>query len=95
MEQPKPDELQAQVHHIKRIISSLGPGLITGTSDDDPSGVINGLIAPPLLVLIMLVSNNKRVMGARVNSKFTNVIGWTAVVLMFTAALGMIVTWRQ
>src|SRR4030095_16122578 len=39
MEQPIPDELQAQVHPIKRIISSLGPGLITGASDDDPSGI--------------------------------------------------------
>ncbi|HEV8367418.1 MAG TPA: divalent metal cation transporter [Pyrinomonadaceae bacterium] len=59
------------------------------------TAVINGLIAPPLLVLIMLVSNNRRVMGARVNSKLTNVIGWTTVVIMFTAAIGMIVTWRQ
>jgi hypothetical protein len=25
--------------HFKRLLSSLGPGLITGASDDDPSGI--------------------------------------------------------
>lgn len=57
------------------------------------TAVINGVMAPPLLVVIMLVSNNKRVMGKRVNSRFTNVVGWVAAVVMFAAALGMFLTW--
>ena len=57
------------------------------------TAVINGVISPPLLVVIMLVSNNKRVMGSRTNNSFTNLIGWTATVLMFVAAIGMIITW--
>jgi len=59
------------------------------------TAVINGVIAPPLLVVIMLVSNNKRVRGKRVNNRLTNLIGWVATILMFIAALGMTVTWHS
>jgi Mn2+/Fe2+ NRAMP family transporter len=57
------------------------------------TAVINGLIAPPLLVVIMLVANNKRVMGDRVNGRVTNLLGGTATIVMWAAALGMILTW--
>jgi len=57
------------------------------------TAVINGVLAPPLLVMIMLVSNNKKVMGKRVNGKLTNFIGWSTAALMSAAALGMFVTW--
>jgi len=59
------------------------------------TAVINGVLAPPLLVVIMLVSNNKKVMGKRVNGKLTNIIGWTTAAVMSAAALGMFLTWRQ
>ncbi len=59
------------------------------------TAVINGVLAPPLLVMIMLVSNNKEVMGKRVNGRLTNFIGWTTAVLMSAAALGMFVTWGK
>lgn len=57
------------------------------------TAVINGLVSPPLLVLIMLVSNNKKVMGDKVNGPGTNILGWVAAVVMFAAAIGMLVTW--
>ena len=50
------------------------------------TAVINGFVAPPLLVMIMLVSNNKKIMGKRTNSRLTNVLGWGAAVVMFLAA---------
>ena len=59
------------------------------------TAVINGVLAPPLLVMIMLVSNNKEVMGKRVNGRLTNFIGWTTAALMSAAALGMFVTWGR
>jgi Mn2+/Fe2+ NRAMP family transporter len=59
------------------------------------TAVINGVLAPPLLVMIMLVSNNRKVMGNRVNGKLTNFIGWTTAALMSAAALGMFVTWGK
>jgi Mn2+/Fe2+ NRAMP family transporter len=58
------------------------------------TAVINGLLAPPLLVLIMLVSNNPDVMGSRINSRFTNVLGWIATAVMFVAAAAMLITWE-
>ncbi|MBI2865320.1 MAG: Nramp family divalent metal transporter [Chloroflexi bacterium] len=55
--------------------------------------VINGFLAGPLLVLIMLVANNREVMGNRVNGLATNVMGWMTALVMFAAAGGMILTW--
>jgi NRAMP (natural resistance-associated macrophage protein)-like metal ion transporter len=59
------------------------------------TAVINGVLAPPLLIMIMLVSNNRKIMGQRVNGKLTNFIGWTTAVLMSAAALGMFLTWGR
>jgi NRAMP (natural resistance-associated macrophage protein)-like metal ion transporter len=58
------------------------------------TAVINGMLAPPLLVLIMIVSNNKKIMGNRVNARFTNFGGWIAAIIMFAAAIGMFATWQ-
>ena len=59
------------------------------------TAVINGVLAPPLLIMIMLVSNNGKIMGQRVNGKLTNFIGWTTAALMSAAALGMFLTWGK
>jgi len=59
------------------------------------TAVINGVLAPPLIVLIMLVSNNKKVMGHRTNGPLTNILGWATAVIMFAAALGMFLTWGK
>ncbi len=56
------------------------------------SAVLNGLLSPPLLVLIMLVSNNPDVMGRRVNGRLANAVGWIATAVMFAAAAGMLAT---
>ena len=57
------------------------------------TAVINGVLSPPLLVLIMLVSGNRRIMGDRVNGRFTTIVGWLATAVMFAAAVGMFITW--
>ena len=57
------------------------------------TAVINGFLAPPLLVIIMLVANNRSVMGERLNSWGTNIIGWITTTVMFAAAVGLVVTW--
>lgn len=59
------------------------------------TAVINGLVSPPLLIVIMLVSSNKKVMGDKVNGVGTNIVGWAAAVVMFAAAIGMLVTLRH
>ena len=56
------------------------------------SAVLNGLVAAPLLVLVMLVSNDRRAMGQRTNGRLLNVIGWVTTIVMGLAAIGLIVT---
>jgi Mn2+/Fe2+ NRAMP family transporter len=55
------------------------------------TAVINGLIAPPLMVMIMLVANNAKIMGKRRNGRVMNVLGWAATAVMFAAAICLIV----
>jgi NRAMP (natural resistance-associated macrophage protein)-like metal ion transporter len=57
------------------------------------TAVINGFLAPPLLVVIMLISNNRVIMGSRVNGRTMNVMGWLTAALMFAAAAGLVWTW--
>jgi Mn2+/Fe2+ NRAMP family transporter len=59
------------------------------------TAVINGFLAPPLLVLIMLVANNRKVMGDRVNNRWTNAVGWLTTATMFAAAIGLVLTWGK
>ncbi len=56
------------------------------------TAVINGLLAPPLLVLIMLLANNPRAMGEHRNGRVTNVLGWITVAAMGAAAIGFFFT---
>jgi Mn2+/Fe2+ NRAMP family transporter len=57
------------------------------------TAILNGFLAPPLLVVIMLISNNKAVMGKRVNSLSINVLGWATTAAMFAAAVGLVISW--
>ncbi len=51
------------------------------------TAVLNGIIAPPLLVLIMLIGNNKSIMGKHTNSLPSNIAGWIITISMTAAAL--------
>ena len=57
------------------------------------TAVLNGFVAPPLMVVIMLVANNRRIMQNRTNGRLTNTLGWLATLAMFTAAIALVVTW--
>ena len=57
------------------------------------TAVLNGLIAPPLMVLILLISNNKNIMGKHTNSPISNIMGWLITVVMALSALALIVTY--
>ena len=59
------------------------------------TAVINGFLAPPLLIVIMRVSNNRKIMGKRVNGRLLNIAGWATATVMSAAAIALAVTWRQ
>ena len=46
------------------------------------SQVINGILLPVVLVCMMLLINNKRIMGKYTNKTFNNIIGWSTVVIL-------------
>jgi NRAMP (natural resistance-associated macrophage protein)-like metal ion transporter len=46
------------------------------------SQIINGVLLPFLLVFILRLVNNRRVMGAYVNTPAQNVIGWGTIILL-------------
>ena len=56
------------------------------------SAVLNGLLAPPLLLLVMLVGNNKAIMGEHANGRWLNLLGWLATAVMFFAAIAFFAT---
>jgi NRAMP (natural resistance-associated macrophage protein)-like metal ion transporter len=56
------------------------------------SAILNGLLAPPLVVLVVLLTSDKRVMLGRVNTRWAKVLGWICAALMSAAALGLVVT---
>jgi len=57
------------------------------------SGIVQGFSTPPLLLLIMLMTNSRRIMGDRVNSRSTNVLGWATTAAVFSASVGLVATW--
>jgi NRAMP (natural resistance-associated macrophage protein)-like metal ion transporter len=56
------------------------------------SAIINGLLAPPLILLVILLTSNRKVMGTRVNSPLLKYLGWATFVVMTAAALAMLIT---
>jgi Mn2+/Fe2+ NRAMP family transporter len=56
------------------------------------SAVVNGVLAPPLVVLVVLLTSDKKVMGSRINSRGAMVLGWVCATLMSAAALGLLIT---
>jgi Mn2+/Fe2+ NRAMP family transporter len=56
------------------------------------SAVINGLLAPPLILLVILLTSNRKVMGKDVNSPVLRTLGWATFVVMTAAAAGMLIT---
>jgi len=56
------------------------------------SAVVNGVLAPPLVVLVVLLTSDKKVMGSRTNSRGAMVLGWICAVMMSAAAVALLVT---
>lgn len=50
------------------------------------TAILNGMAAPPLLILILAISNNRAIMGKYTNNRFSNILGWLITALMSVAA---------
>jgi NRAMP (natural resistance-associated macrophage protein)-like metal ion transporter len=57
------------------------------------SAVINGIVAAPLMVVVMLMTANRKVMGRFTLHWGLKTVGWIATVAMTVTALALIVSW--
>ncbi len=55
------------------------------------SAVLNGVLAPPLIIVVILLTNSKSVMGERTNSPAMRILGWITVAVMTLASIGAVV----
>jgi len=56
------------------------------------SAIINGVLAVPLMVVMMLIASNGRIMGRLAVSWRLRAVGWLATAVMAAAAVGMFLT---
>jgi Mn2+/Fe2+ NRAMP family transporter len=54
------------------------------------SAILNGLLAPPLVIMVVLLTSDRRVMGNRVNTLKMKVLGWTCAIVMSGAAIALV-----
>ncbi len=72
------------------IAVSMGIGIVLNLIGVNPiqalvyAAVLNGVVAVPLLALLLLISNNRTIMGAHTNGRLSN-----GVILFATVAMGM------
>ncbi|MGI9091451.1 MAG: NRAMP family divalent metal transporter, partial [Gemmatimonadaceae bacterium] len=80
------------------MIVSMGVGMLLALTGFNAiklllwSAVVNGLLAPPLIIIILLVCNNRAIMGDYRNGVVLNTLGGIAVVLMSAAAIALLVS---
>ena len=83
------------------IAASTLVGLWINFSSIDPikaliySAVINGVVAVPMLIVIMKIANDRKILGKRINGKFSNTLGWATVIVMAISGVVMVLTWNQ
>ncbi|HZX61630.1 MAG TPA: Nramp family divalent metal transporter [Bacteroidales bacterium] len=54
------------------------------------SQIINGLLLPVVLVCMILLVNNKKIMGKHVNKPIQNIIGWVSIVVLVGLSMTLI-----
>jgi Mn2+/Fe2+ NRAMP family transporter len=56
------------------------------------SQVVTGILLPFVLIFMLLIINDRELMGAHVNSRGFNAVAWLTVILMIALTLAMFVT---
>ncbi len=58
------------------------------------AAVLNGMVAAPLMVVIMIMASSKKVMGKFVIPRYLRLMGWIATGVMVCVCLGVFATWK-
>lgn len=56
------------------------------------AAIISGFVSPPIIFLMLRITNNKQIMGRYTNSRLINILGYLIVIIMTVSALGLIVS---
>lgn len=59
------------------------------------ANVINGVVAIPILVAIIMIANDEKILGLWTNGKISNIIGWSAIVMMGISVVVMFLIWKK
>jgi NRAMP (natural resistance-associated macrophage protein)-like metal ion transporter len=80
------------------IIAATGIGSAMGFFDVDPikalvlSAIVNGVISVPIMVVMMLIGQSRKLMGSFTISPRHRFFGWSATLVMAAAVFGMFAT---
>jgi Mn2+/Fe2+ NRAMP family transporter len=58
------------------------------------AAILNGVVAAPLMAVIMVMASSKKVMGQFVISRQLKAMGWIATSVMLCACIGVFLTWK-
>ena len=58
------------------------------------SQVVNGVVLPFVLIFMLLLTNDKELMGEYTNSRAFNIVAWVTVVVMIVLTIAMVLTQR-
>lgn len=55
------------------------------------SQILNGILLPVVLLCMIILVNNKKIMGEHINKPVTNIIGWLAVAILIGLSLTLLI----
>jgi Mn2+/Fe2+ NRAMP family transporter len=59
------------------------------------AGMVQGFSTPPLMLLIMLMTNRRSIMGDKVNGRVINVLGWITTMMIFGASACLLISYLR
>ncbi|HEY1374384.1 MAG TPA: Nramp family divalent metal transporter [Candidatus Binatia bacterium] len=57
------------------------------------AGIVQGFSTPPLMLLILIMTNSRKMMGDKVNGLTINILGGITTLAIFAASMGLVVSW--
>lgn len=83
---------EAKAFYVVILVATLGGAALNMLAIDPMktlywAAVVNGMLAPPLMVILMLMGRNHAVMGNLVISKRLEAVGWLATAVMSAVAI--------
>ncbi|MDR3708056.1 MAG: divalent metal cation transporter [Capsulimonadaceae bacterium] len=91
--------------HAKRFYAVIAVSMFIGLALDffdlNPikalfwSAVINGVVAAPIMFIMMLMGQSQKIMGQFTLGRRSRVLGWAATFVMGAAAIGLFATWGK